>query len=111
MPSPSIVPHDDDQEVYLVLDDLGRLGLAWRETSPSDAELETVIQDLLEGQFYNPVRIVAFNTAGGWSRDVSEDIAKELRARCDSEGRDVPDCIRDFVDRFDGRRRLSSERD
>lgn len=48
--SPSIVPLDDDQDVYLVLDDFGRqLGLAWRETDPSDAKLETVITDLMEG--------------------------------------------------------------
>src|SRR3954451_11959724 len=107
--SPSIIPHEDDQEVYLVLDDFCRLGLAWRETNPNDADLETVIHDLLEGQYYNPVRIVAFNTTKGWSRDVSKRIAMELRARCDAEGRDVPDCVRDFVDRFDGARRLSSE--
>ena len=37
--------------------------------------LETVINDLLGGQYYNPVRVVGFNTAEGWSRDVSEDVA------------------------------------
>jgi hypothetical protein len=45
-----------------------------------------VIRHLLEGQYSNPVRIVGFNTAEGWSRDVSEDVAKELRSRCDAEG-------------------------
>jgi hypothetical protein len=34
---------------------------------------------LLEGQYGEPVRIVAFNTAEGWSRDVTLDIADELR--------------------------------
>jgi hypothetical protein len=72
------------------------LGMAWRETDPADTNLKTVIRDLLDGQYADPVRIVAFNTAEGWSRDVSEEIARELRARCDSESRDVPDCIRDF---------------
>ena len=108
--SPSIVPRDDEQDTYLALDDFGgRLGLAWRETDPSDTSYETVIRHLLDGQYSDPVRIVGFNTAEGWSRDVSADIAKELRQRCDSEGRDVPDCVRDFVDRFEGGRRLSSE--
>jgi hypothetical protein len=102
--SPSIVPHDGDQQVYLVLDDFGgRVGLAWRETDPSDTSLETVIRDLLDGQYSNPVRIVGFNTTEGWSIDASEDIAKEIRARCDAEGRDIPECVRDFVDRFGGR--------
>jgi hypothetical protein len=35
----------------------------------------------MDGQFSNPVRVVAFNTAEGWSRDVSEEIADELRQR------------------------------
>jgi len=108
--SPSIVPHDDDQEVYLVLDDFGgRAGMAWREADPSDTGVEAVIRDLLEGQYASPVRIIAFNTAEGWSRDVSEAIAKEIRSRYDAEGRAVPDCVRDFVDRFERRRRLRSE--
>ena len=29
--SPSIVPDDTNRDVYLVLDDFGRLGKAWRE--------------------------------------------------------------------------------
>jgi hypothetical protein len=40
--------------------------------------LETVSQDLLSGQYDNPVRVVAFNTAERWSEDVSKDIAYEL---------------------------------
>jgi hypothetical protein len=35
--SPSIVPSENDQDVYLVLDQLGRsLGRAWRETDEED---------------------------------------------------------------------------
>jgi hypothetical protein len=36
---------------------------------------ETLIGDLLAGEFNNPVRIVSFNTVEGWSRDVTVDIA------------------------------------
>jgi hypothetical protein len=36
---------------------------------------------LLEGQYEELVRIVAFNTAQGWSRGVAVDIADELRRR------------------------------
>ena len=38
----------------------------------------TVIRDIRNGQYHNPVRVVAFNTAEGWSRDVTEDIAREI---------------------------------
>lgn len=107
--SPSIVPPDDDQDTYLVLDDFGgRLGLAWRETEPGDTNYETLIRDLLDGQYSSPVRIVGFNTAEGWSRDVSEDVANELRLRCGLDGRDVPEGIRDFVERLNGPKKQRS---
>lgn len=107
--SPPLAPHDDDQDTYFVLDDFGeRLGLAWRGALPSKTNLESVISDLLDGRYLSPVRIVGFNTAEGWSRDASEDVAKELRARCDMERRDLPDCARDFVEWFEDRKRQRS---
>jgi hypothetical protein len=107
--TPSIVPRDDDQTVYLVMDDLGRHGRAWREADPETTDLETVITDLMECQYSKPVRVVAFNTAEGWSRDVSEDIAHELRRRSDLQLTELPECIQGFVSRFevDDRRQLT----
>jgi hypothetical protein len=61
--TPSIVPNDNDETVYLVADDFGRLGRAWREADYETTDLETVIQDLLTGQYSNPIRVIAFNTA------------------------------------------------
>jgi hypothetical protein len=61
--TPSIVPKGDDQNVYLVVDDFGRNGRAYREADVETTDLETVILDLLEGQHQSPVRVVAFNTA------------------------------------------------
>ena len=56
---------------YLVADDFGRHGRAWRETDLEAADLETIIQNLLSGEYRNPIRVVGFNTAEGWCRDVS----------------------------------------
>jgi hypothetical protein len=39
--TPSIVPGGDDQNVYLVVSDFGRLGLAWCETDVEATDLET----------------------------------------------------------------------
>jgi hypothetical protein len=100
--TPSIVPKGDDQNVYLVVDDLGRNGRVYRETDVEAADLETIILDLLSGQYKDPVRVVAFNTFEGWSRDVSADIAQELRRRCDMQMRDVPYNIHEFVERHYG---------
>jgi hypothetical protein len=103
--TPSIVPGGEDHDVFLVLDDFGRNGRAWREADVGTTDRETVTADLLGGQFNNPVRVVGFNTAGGWSQDVSADVARELRRRCDEQGRDVPFFLQEFVDQYEGRYR------
>jgi len=36
----------------------------------------------MEGQFSSPVRVIAFNTAEGWSHDVSAEVADEIARRC-----------------------------
>jgi hypothetical protein len=107
--TPSIVPTQDDQTVYLVADDVGKIGRAWREADYEATDLETVIQDLLSGQYANPIRVVAFNTAERWSEDVSEDVAAELHRRCDLQMRELPAAISDFVERHEGpdRRQLT----
>jgi hypothetical protein len=100
--TPSIVPTDSDETVYLVADDFGQIGRAWRESDYNATDLETVIQDLLSGEYRNPIRVVAFNTAERWSDDVSEDVARELRRRCDLQLRDLPSSVLDFVERYEG---------
>jgi hypothetical protein len=89
--------------VYLVVDDFGRNGRVYREADVEETDLETVVADLLSGQYKNPVRVVAFNTAEKWSQDVSADVAHELRHRCDEQMRDTPFGLQDFVDRYEGR--------
>ena len=78
--TPSIVPNGDYQTVYLIKDDLGRLGAVWREADAETTDLETVLSDLMSGQYSDPVRVIAFNTVERWSEYVSEDIAREIRA-------------------------------
>lgn len=76
--TPSIVPKGDDQNVYLVIDDLGRKGAFFRKPTsrpPVGSDRRSV-----QGQF--PVRVVAFNTVEHWSQDVSADVAHELHRRC-----------------------------
>ena len=96
--SPSIVTREADQDVYLVLDDFGaRLSRAWREIDEEASDRETLIQDLMNDQCGRPARIVAFNTAEGWSRDVTMDIADELRRRF-VEYHQVPPSVQQFLE-------------
>jgi hypothetical protein len=99
--TPSIVPSGDGETVYLVLDDFGHLGRSWRETDTETTDLETVITDLLDGQYNSPVRVVGFNTAEGWSRDVSEDVAHEIRRRCDLQMTEPPFCLEGFLEQHE----------
>src|SRR5271170_1911124 len=94
VPQPS-----DDVTVYLDLNDHGQFGIAYDETDPAEADRETIIRNFLTGQYGNALRVVAFNTAEGWSRDVSEEMADDLLQRaCDADENLGEDTMR-FIDR------------
>jgi len=95
--SPSIAPDALSRDVYLVLDDVGgRFGLACPAADVAATDRPRLIRHLLEGQYMSPVRIVAFNTAEGWSRDVTEDIAAELAQAC-ADRDEISPSITDFI--------------
>ena len=95
--TPGIVPYGADETAYLVVDSIGARGSVYCETEIERPDLETIISDLMDGQFSNPVRVIAFNTLEHWSKDVSGYVAEEIQIRCDIESRPVPDHIRDFL--------------
>jgi hypothetical protein len=45
------VPRGDDHDVYLVVDDLGRIGKVWWEADYEATDFETAVTDLLDGQY------------------------------------------------------------
>src|SRR5467141_169732 len=102
---PSIVPSGQeqtvsnqtvsDQTVYLVVNNFGSLGVSYVETDIDKADLETTIAAPLTGQYNDPLRVVAFNTAEGWAKDVSADIAREIMRRVD----ELPSSLAAFVER------------
>ena len=94
---PPTVPYGADQTIYLVVEGSGQNGTA-RKTERAD--IVTVIADLLSGQFNDPIEVVAFNTLEHWTDDLSKDIAREIRCRCDIEGHDVPVYLDEFVGRM-----------
>ena len=49
--------------------------------------------------------MVAFNAAEGWARDVTEDIARAVLSRANSERRSIGIAAQDFVVRALGRMR------
>ena len=78
--TPSIVPSADDT-IYIVEDDFGsKLGRVYRETNSAHCKRETTLQDLQTGEHNDPLRVVAFNTREGWSRNVSYEFATNSSA-------------------------------
>ena len=95
--SPPSAPHGPQQDTYLVLEDFGPRGRCWRASDEEDTDRETLIRDLFSGEYTEPVRIVAFNSAEGWCRDVTLDIADEVRRRY-AEMDDVSDSVFQFTE-------------
>ncbi|AMA60054.1 hypothetical protein [Bradyrhizobium sp. CCGE-LA001] len=97
--APSIVPADRlDRDIYLVLEDFGaRAGCAWRETDEADTDLETVLKNILSGQYAYPVGIVCFNAVDGWSRDATAEVADALAERAAQTDAEVPLVLQDFI--------------
>lgn len=96
-PTPTLVPADD-LSVYIVLDDFGEAGRAYRETDEAQADLENVIDSMMTGQYHDPVRVVGFNASERWSREVSEDVAWEVLKRLRTEGKSVPPETHQFLE-------------
>ena len=85
--TPPLAPKlNDNVTVHIVLNDFGELGRAFLETDELESDEWTIVSNIIRGEYSNPVRVVAFNIAEGWSRDVTEDIAAAVLERGESEG-------------------------
>lgn len=49
-------------------------------------------------------RVVAFNPSAGWSRDVSEDVARELERNPSVQGWEISERLQDFIEEQLGRK-------
>lgn len=99
MSFPSIVPRADrlDRDIYLVLEDF-KDGAAWRETDESDVDYDTLIADLLTGQYSVPLRVLACNPHEGWARDASEDVARDLERHLAAQQREICQGLQEFIE-------------
>jgi hypothetical protein len=102
--SPSLVP---DQPigagaVYMVLDDFGKLGRAWREMDEEKTSENDVIHDIISGEYSRPVKVIAFDLEERWVRDVTEDIARGVLTKVAREGLTLSATAAEFVSRATG---------
>ena len=64
----------------------------------------------MSGQYNDPVRVVAFNTAEHSAEDVSRNVALEIQRRVDLAGDDLPFSIEAFIEMHAGPSRQLSLR-
>ena len=92
-----------DVTVYIVLNDFGPLGHAYcGKPDGTDADEETIVENILSGRYSHPLGVVAFNAAEGWARDVTEDIARAVLSRASTERRSIGVATQDFLVRVLG---------
>jgi hypothetical protein len=100
--TPPLAPKlTDNVTVHIVLNDFGNLGRAYVETDEAEADEWTVVSKIMDGEYSNPARVVAFNIAEGWARDVSDAIAQAVFERGHSENH-FSKVAKEFVERTFG---------
>ena len=92
-----LAPGEPDVTVHIVLNDFGPLGSAYVETDEAEADEATIVENILSGQYSHPVRVVAFNTAERWARDVTEDIARAVLVKACDEDRPIGIAAQEFL--------------
>ena len=93
MPDPT-VPYGADQTLFVVIDRRDEA----TEIRVERSDIEATIHELVAGCFNDPVKVISFNTLEHWMKDISTDVAGEIRARCDIDGVTLPDYLSDFVE-------------
>jgi hypothetical protein len=96
--SPVPLASSSDQDLHFVLCDFGHYGRAYVETDPAEADASTIVRKLLQGQYGRPVRVLALNTEEGGVQDVSELIARKVRAVAQREKQELTEGTRAFID-------------
>jgi hypothetical protein len=88
------VPYGADQTLFVVIERIS----GTREIRIERSDLDQAIGEFIAGCFSDPVRVISFNTLEHWIRDISAEVAVEIQSRCDIEGAELPDHLRDFVE-------------
>ncbi|MGY3468897.1 hypothetical protein ACVW0I_005768 [Bradyrhizobium sp. LM6.11] len=66
-------------------------------TDEQDTDRDTIVRDLLSGQYTYPVRIVAFNAVEGHARDATSEIADAL-AKAAAENGEITPALQAFIE-------------
>ena len=85
-----------ESPLHFVLCDFGKLGQAYQETDPTEADRDTIVRDMLSGQYDRPLKVIELTPDGRW-RDVSIAIADVVEDLAERQGRSLNDGTQEFV--------------
>ena len=88
--------------LYFVEADFGRHGRAFVETDRDKNSRRQVIQDIAQGQLENVIQVLEIFEDEGSCRDVTEDIACDVRDFLSSENNGVRGALREWIDHWCG---------
>jgi hypothetical protein len=96
MPSHATLVPAFDATLHFVLCDFGKLGQAYMETDPNEADRDAIVSGLVSGQYPRPLKVIALQPDGTW-RDVSIEIAWSAMKAAAVGGTSLPEGTRDFI--------------
>jgi hypothetical protein len=88
--------------LYFVEADFGRHGRAFVETDRDKNSRQQVIADIAQGQLENVLQVLEIVEDEGSCRDVTEDIACDVRDWLSRENNGVRGALRDWIDHWCG---------
>jgi hypothetical protein len=88
--------------LYFVEADFGRHGRAFVETDRDKNSRRQVIEDIAQGQLENVIQVLEIFEDEGSCRDVTEDIACDVRDFLSSQSNGVRGALRDWIDQWCG---------
>ena len=94
---PSIVP-EETGPIHFVLCDFGSAGRVYVETDPNAASAAVIVEDMLDGQFDQPLKVIAVDLAADRVEDVSATIAQAVLDEARRQHDTLPAGTRAFVE-------------
>jgi hypothetical protein len=81
-----------------VLCDFGSAGRAYVEADSDAAGAATIIEDMLDGQYEQPLKVIAVDLAGSQVEDASAAIARAVLDEARRQDDTLPPGVRAFVE-------------
>ncbi len=85
-------------DLTVVVEHSGKVSRVYHENEFQPSTFQSVVQSFLLGRYTEPIRVMAFNKARRYWRDISKDIAEVVLRSALRKGQQVPEATRGFIE-------------